>query len=127
MNLRKPIVFVAIFAIVVFVLFALYVFWSYPFYPPSGGCHFGIVYSLNQQINNSEDVSKALLANGWNFTDYFDSNQISEVDFNESGGMAFAIEDKNIRYWNISAYKNGNGRVDLIDEQGRLYEFFNCV
>lgn len=124
MNWKQPIIVIAIIAIV---LFALYAFWSYPFYPLSGPCHFGVVASLNHTVGNPEDAANLLTANDWNLTDGFDRNQISEVNFDEKSFPVAFIEDKNIRYWAISAYKNGVGRVDLIDENGRLYKFYNCV
>jgi hypothetical protein len=123
MDWKKPLILVVVVILVLLFLFKL--FWEYPFYPPSGGCHFGLADSLNQPVNSNAEVMSALLENGWKLTSGFDANEIREVDFNDRDFPVQFIDDNSIRYWIISAYKTK--RVDLVDQNGNLYTFYNCV
>jgi hypothetical protein len=96
-----------------------------------GGCRFEAFDSTNTRIMNVGDVLSALTNNNWKLTEGFEESQIKEVDMTNNEGMSGFIKDKSMRYWQISVYKkyseNNTRRADLIDENGKLYEFFNCV
>ena len=96
-----------------------------------GGCRFEAFDSTNTTIMNVSDVISVLTNNDWKLTEGFEESQIKEVNMTNNEGISGFIKDKSIRYWQISVYKKYSEkktrRADLIDENGKLYEFFNCV
>ena len=80
---------------------------------------------------NVSDVISVLTNNDWKLTEGFEESQIKEVNMTNNEGISGFIKDKSIRYWQISVYKKYSEkktrRADLIDENGKLYQFLNCV
>jgi hypothetical protein len=123
MDLSKIVLMIVAVVAVVVALFLVSTF----FVPPiSGGCHYGITSSLNQKVNSSEEVIEAFSSNGWLPFEGFNKSDVIELDSNKVRDERF-IKDHSLRYWIVGFYKKGVGRAELIDENGQIYEFFNCV
>jgi hypothetical protein len=117
--------------IVIFLILAFLKISNIPGGHGDGGCRFEAFDSTNTKIMNTEDVFSVLTNNNWKLTEGFEESQIKEVNMTNDQGISVFIKDKSIRYWEISVYKkyseNNTRRADLIDENGRLYKFYNCV
>lgn len=128
--MNKKIIYGTIFLIIALILIALLLWKILPDNSHGGGCHFGVVDSVNQSINNAAEIPSVLAANGWQLNQGLE-NETKEINFTQKEFPSQFINDTSLRYWKVYAHKNiteNNIRsIDLIDENGRLYKFYNCV